>query len=80
MLCELEAIRSHSLLHTGIHSGKIVMPDLTESFQLALLSLDRLAASKCVAQATDRLSAINIVDQIVVSARDVLSILEPIES
>jgi len=54
--------------------------DLTESFQLALLSLNRLAAGECVAQAADRLSAINIVDQIVVSARDVLSILEPIES
>ncbi len=42
--------------------------DLTESFQLALLSLDRLAARKCVAHAADHLSAMEIVDQIVVSA------------
>ncbi len=44
------------------------MTDLTESFQFALLSLDRLAARKCVAQAADSLSAMEIVDQILVSA------------
>jgi methanogenic corrinoid protein MtbC1 len=44
------------------------MSEITESFQLALLSLDRLGARKCVAQAAERLSAMEIVDQIVVSA------------
>jgi methanogenic corrinoid protein MtbC1 len=44
------------------------MSNPTESFQAALLSLDRLAARDCVAQAADRLSAMEIVDQIVVSA------------
>jgi methanogenic corrinoid protein MtbC1 len=54
-------------MHT-IYIGALVMADLSEQFEQALLSLDRLAAKRLVAAAEGSMTPMELVDHVIVTA------------